>query len=141
VAPIKGAREHPIQAQLAQSDHPATFPRPVLGGRGACRRRDEPEATAEKVRDGWLHIGNMTIKDRKGYVRITGRLTDMIIRGAFNTYPAEIEDFFFPCHPKVLDVSPSLACPIQAEGVRGREVPPEGARVTETDRRKLAGQE
>ena len=53
---------------------------------GACRRRDEPEATAEKVRDGWLHIGNMTIKDRKGYVRITGRLTDMIIRGAFNPY-------------------------------------------------------
>jgi fatty-acyl-CoA synthase len=65
---------------------------------------NKPEATAEKIRDGWLHTGDMAVKDADGYVRITGRLTDMIIVGGFNTYSAEIEDFFLR-HPKVLDVS------------------------------------
>src|SRR5207244_3543966 len=63
-----------------------------------------PEATAEKVRDGWLHTGDMGVKDAEGYLRITGRLTDMIIVGGFNTYPAEIENFYLR-HPKILDVS------------------------------------
>jgi len=63
-----------------------------------------PAATEEKLRDGWLHTGDMGIKDAEGYLTITGRLTDMIIVGGFNTYPAEIENFFLR-HPKVLDVS------------------------------------
>ncbi|MBI4639014.1 MAG: AMP-binding protein [Candidatus Rokubacteria bacterium] len=62
------------------------------------------DATAEKIRDSWLHTGDMAVKDADGYVRITGRLTDMIIVGGFNTYPAEIEDFYLR-HAKILDVS------------------------------------
>jgi fatty-acyl-CoA synthase len=46
----------------------------------------------------------MGVKDSEGYLKIIGRLTDMIIVGGFNTYPAEIENFFLR-HPKVLDVS------------------------------------
>jgi fatty-acyl-CoA synthase len=64
----------------------------------------KPEATAEKIRDGWLHTGDMGVKDADGDLRITGRLTDMIIVGGFNTYPAEIENFYLR-HPKILDVS------------------------------------
>ena len=65
---------------------------------------NKPEETAQKIRNGWLHTGDMAVKDSDGYVRITGRLTDMIIVGGFNTYPAEIEEFLFT-HPKVAQVA------------------------------------
>jgi fatty-acyl-CoA synthase len=89
----------------------------------------KPDATAEKVRDGWLHTGDMAVKDRQGYVRITGRLTDMIIVGGFNTYPAEIEDFFLR-HPKVLDVSiVGVPDPIMGEAVMAFVIPRDGERL------------
>jgi fatty-acyl-CoA synthase len=91
---------------------------------------DKPEATAQKIRAGWLHTGDMAIKDADGYVRITGRLTDMIIVGGFNTYPAEIEDFFLR-HPKVLDVSiVGVPDPIMGEAVMAFVIPREGATLT-----------
>jgi len=87
---------------------------------------NKPEATAEKIRDGWLHTGDMAVKDAEGYVRITGRLTDMIIVGGFNTYPAEIEDFFLR-HPKVLDVSVvGVPDPIMGEAVMAFVIPKDG---------------
>ncbi len=90
----------------------------------------KPEATAEKIRDGWLHTGDMAVKDVEGYVRITGRLTDMIIVGGFNTYPAEIEDFYLG-HPKVLDVSiVGVPDPIMGEAVMAFVIPKEGASLT-----------
>src|SRR5262249_58775014 len=49
---------------------------------------NKSEATAEKIRDGWLHTGDMAIKDVQGYGRITGLLTDAIIVRGFNTSPA-----------------------------------------------------
>ncbi len=91
---------------------------------------DKPEATAQKIRDGWLHTGDMAVKDADGYVRITGRLTDMIIVGGFNTYPAEIEDFFLR-HPKVLDVSiVGVPDPIMGEAVMAFVIPREGETLT-----------
>lgn len=88
---------------------------------------NKPQATAEKIRDGWLHTGDMAVKDADGYVRITGRLTDMIIVGGFNTYPAEIENFFLK-HPKVLDVSiVGVPDPIMGEAVMAFVIPREGA--------------
>ena len=88
---------------------------------------NKPEATAEKIRDGWLHTGDMAVKDADGYVRITGRLTDMIIVGGFNTYPAEIEDFFLR-HPKVLDVSiVGVPDAIMGEAVMAFVIPKDGA--------------
>ena len=87
---------------------------------------NKPQATAEKIRDGWLHTGDMAVKDADGYVRITGRLTDMIIVGGFNTYPAEIENFFLR-HPKVLDVSiVGVPDPIMGEAVMAFVIPREG---------------
>ena len=53
--------------------------------------------------DGWLHSGDLGVKDAAGYVKITGRLKDMIIRGGENIYPREIEEFLYT-NPKVQDV-------------------------------------
>ena len=55
-----------------------------------------PEATAEVIdKDGWLHSGDLGIKDERGYYKITGRIKDMIIRGGENIYPREIEEFLY----------------------------------------------
>ncbi|MEU0383178.1 class I adenylate-forming enzyme family protein [Streptomyces chartreusis] len=60
-----------------------------------------PEATAETIdRDGWLHTGDLGVMDERGYVTVTGRLKDMIIRGGENIYPAEIEAAL-SSHPRV----------------------------------------
>lgn len=62
------------------------------------------EATKEAIdQEGFLHTGDLAVMDEQGYVRITGRLKDMIIRGGENIYPREIEEFLYR-HPKVLDV-------------------------------------
>ena len=54
---------------------------------------DDPEATAEAVdAEGWLHTGDLGTMDDRGFVRITGRVKDMIIRGGENLFPAEIEN-------------------------------------------------
>ena len=62
-----------------------------------------PEATAESIRDGWLHTGDIARRDEDGYFYIMDRKKDMIISGGENIYPAEIEDVILG-HPKVQDV-------------------------------------
>ena len=52
---------------------------------------NRPEATAETVRDGWLHSGDMGYLDEDGFLFVSDRIKDMIIRGGENIYPAEIE--------------------------------------------------
>jgi len=60
--------------------------------------------TAEVIdEDGWLHTGDLAVMDENGYVKITGRAKDMIIRGGENVYPREIEEFLYT-HPAVSDV-------------------------------------
>ncbi len=55
-----------------------------------------PEATAEAITpDGWLHTGDLGEMDEEGYLRITGRSKDMIIRGGENVYPREIEEYVY----------------------------------------------
>ena len=55
---------------------------------------DDPDKTAEAIdNDGWMHSGDLATMDEQGYVRITGRIKDMIIRGGENIYPREIEEF------------------------------------------------
>lgn len=63
-----------------------------------------PEATAEVIdKDGFLHSGDLGVKDEQGNYRITGRIKDMIIRGGENIYPREIEEFLYQL-PGVKDV-------------------------------------
>jgi fatty-acyl-CoA synthase len=62
----------------------------------------QPEKTAEVVVDGWMHTGDIAVMDDAGYVQITGRIKDMVIRGGENIYPREIEEFLYT-HPDILD--------------------------------------
>jgi fatty-acyl-CoA synthase len=65
---------------------------------------DMEEKTSEVLdEEGWLHTGDLAVMDEDGYVRITGRAKDMIIRGGENVYPREIEEFLYT-HPEVSDV-------------------------------------
>lgn len=62
------------------------------------------EATNEVIdENGWLHTGDLAVMHDNGYIEITGRMKDMIIRGGENIYPREIEEFLYQ-YPDVLDV-------------------------------------
>ena len=61
---------------------------------------NDPERTAEAIRGGWMHTGDLATIDADGYCRITGRSKDMLIRGGENIYPAEIEEFLSG-HPDI----------------------------------------
>ena len=64
-----------------------------------------PEATAETIdAEGWLHTGDLGRMDARGYVQITGRVKEMIIRGGENHFPAEIENVLLE-HPAVAEVA------------------------------------
>ena len=63
---------------------------------------DDPDRTAEAIRDGWMHTGDLAVIDEEGFCAITGRVKDMIIRGGENIYPREIEEFLLT-HPLVRD--------------------------------------
>src|SRR5262245_6430999 len=62
--------------------------------------RDNPELTAEALRGGWLHTGDVAVRDAGGFLRIVDRTKDMIVSGGFNIYPRELEDILGE-HPEI----------------------------------------
>jgi fatty-acyl-CoA synthase len=64
---------------------------------------DEPATQAAIDAAGWMHTGDLGVLDNEGYLTISGRIKDMIIRGGENIYPREIEEFLYT-HPAVADV-------------------------------------
>ncbi len=76
--------------------------------KGYCQMisyHDNPEATAATVdAQGWLHTGDLGTMDRRGFVAVTGRVKEMIIRGGENLFPAEIENTLIE-HPSVAEVA------------------------------------
>jgi fatty-acyl-CoA synthase len=76
--------------------------------RGPCvmlKYNDNPKATAETVDvEGWLHTGDLGRMDARGYVTVTGRVKEMIIRGGENHFPAEIENCLLE-HASVAEVA------------------------------------
>ena len=85
---------------------------PVGQGGEVCTRgysvmagywNDEDKTRETIDKEGWLHSGDLGALDTDGYLNITGRIKDMVIRGGENIYPREIEEFFFK-NPKVADV-------------------------------------
>jgi long-chain acyl-CoA synthetase len=63
-----------------------------------------PDATAEAIRDGWFHSGDLAKVDDDGYFFIVDRKKDMIIRGGFNVYPREVEEILYE-HPAVREAA------------------------------------
>ena len=108
---------------------------------------DEPEKTAEAIdRARWMHTGDLGIMDSDGYVNITGRIKDMVIRGGENIYPREIEEFLYT-HPDMLDAQvvgvpdvrygEELCAWVTLRGGRGRAHRRGGARVRRRQARAL----
>jgi len=64
---------------------------------------NQPDKTAEAVDVAhWMHTGDLAVMDTDGYLAITGRIKDMVIRGGENVYPREIEEFLYT-HPDIVD--------------------------------------
>ena len=108
VATIGRVQPH-LEVKIVNPDTGEVVPRGVPGE--LCTRGysvmlgywDEPERTADAVRNGWMHTGDLAVIDEAGYGRIVGRIKDMIIRGGENIYPREIEEYIYT-HPAVEDV-------------------------------------
>ncbi|HTR73764.1 MAG TPA: long-chain fatty acid--CoA ligase [Solirubrobacterales bacterium] len=65
---------------------------------------NRPEATAEAIREGWFHSGDMGRVDEDGYFYVVDRKKDMIIRGGYNVYPREVEELLYE-HPQVREAA------------------------------------
>ena len=65
---------------------------------------ERPDATAEVIRDGWFHTGDMATEDEDGYFFIVDRKKDMIVRGGYNVYPREVEEVLYE-HPAVREAA------------------------------------
>ena len=93
----------------------------------------KPEATAETLRNGWLHTGDVGHLDADGYLYITDRKKDMIISGGANIYPREVEEIICT-HPAVHEVA-VVGVPDEkwGESVRAVVVLRPGARATEAE--------
>lgn len=61
---------------------------------------NDEEATSKAIQDGWMHTGDLAVIDAEGFCQITGRASDMLIRGGENIYPVEVEDLLTR-HPDV----------------------------------------
>ncbi|MEU8526532.1 long-chain fatty acid--CoA ligase [Streptomyces sp. NPDC048629] len=103
-----------------------------------------PEATAEALRDGWLHTGDLARRDEDGWYYIVDRSKDMIIRGGFNVYPREVEEVLMT-HPAV-SLAAVVGVPHESHGEEvkafvilhgGVEVTP--AELVEWSREQMAG--
>ncbi|MEO8953374.1 MAG: long-chain-fatty-acid--CoA ligase [Ktedonobacteraceae bacterium] len=98
--------------------------------KGYYKRR---EATAEALRNGWFHSGDIGCKDEDGYIYITDRVKDMIIRGGFNVYPREIEEVLMT-HPAVSMVAVvGVSHKRHGEEVKAYVIARDGAQVTEAE--------
>jgi fatty-acyl-CoA synthase len=102
---------HPhVEIRVADPDTGRTLPR---GEPGEFQTRgysvmlgywNEPEKTAEAIDSArWMHTGDQAVMTDDGYMKIVGRIKDMIIRGGENVYPREIEEFLYS-HPDIADV-------------------------------------
>ena len=96
-----------------------------------------PEATAQVIdKNGFLHSGDLGVKDSDGNYRITGRIKDMIIRGGENISPREIEEFLYHM-PGVKDAQVvAVASPKYGEDVGVFIIPHDGAEIQEEDVRE-----
>jgi fatty-acyl-CoA synthase len=99
VSTVGRAHDH-VEIKVVDPETGETLPRGVAGEQ--CTRGynvmlgywDDEEATRAALdADGWMHTGDLAVMDDDGYLRIVGRIKDMLIRGGENVYPREVEEF------------------------------------------------
>jgi fatty-acyl-CoA synthase len=137
-------RVHPhVEIRVADPDTGRTLRRGQTGEfqtRGYCVMLgywDDPERTAEAIDQArWMHTGDQAVMADDGYVKIVGRIKDMIIRGGENVYPREIEEFLYT-HPAVADVQ-VVGVPDERYGeeIMAWVIAREGATVDEAELRE-----
>jgi long-chain acyl-CoA synthetase len=94
---------------------------------------NNPEETAGQLRDGWLHTGDIAVRDEDDYFFIVDRKKDMIIAGGFNIYPREIDEVLYQ-HPKIQDaVSVGIPHEYRGETVKAYIVLKEGEKAAEAE--------
>ncbi len=91
---------------------------------------NQPEETANTLRDGWLYTGDICYEDEDGYFFIVDRKKDMAIVGGYNVFPSEIDEVLYE-HPKVLDAV-ALSVPHRSRGetLKAYIVPKPGEKIT-----------
>ena len=94
---------------------------------------NDPEETANQLKDGWLHTGDIAYQDEDGYIFIVDRAKDLIIAGGYNIYPQEIDKVLLQ-HPQIADAM-TLGIPDEYRGetVKSFVQLMEGATVNETE--------
>jgi fatty-acyl-CoA synthase len=99
---------------------------------------NDPERTAEAIDEQrWMHTGDLATMDEEGYIRVVGRIKDMVIRGGENIYPREIEEFLYT-HPRIADVQ-VIGVPDERYGeeLMAWVVPRPGATLSEQELREF----
>jgi long-chain acyl-CoA synthetase len=95
----------------------------------------DPDATAEAVRGGWFHTGDLARRDADGFYFIVDRVKDLIIRNGFNVYPREVEEVLY-AHPAVAEAAVvGVPDPLRGEEVGALVQLREGAEATEDELR------
>jgi fatty-acyl-CoA synthase len=142
---VEVAIADPVSGEIVEPGAPGEIL--VRGDQVMAGYYNAPDETGAAIDgDGWLHFGDLGTMDERGYVRVIGRLKDMIIRGGENIYPREIEDVLAR-HPDIAEVA-VVGVP---DGTWGEEVaavirlqtdlgqPPEPGELREYCRDRLAG--
>ncbi|MBW2101480.1 MAG: AMP-binding protein, partial [Deltaproteobacteria bacterium] len=104
----------------------------------------DPETTAEALRGGWMHTGDLGRLDEEGFLYIVDRKKDMIITGAENVYPREVEEVLY-AHPKIAEAAViGVPDPTWGEAIKAVVVPRSGREASESEiiefcRSRIAG--
>ena len=99
-----------------------------------------PDATAEAVRSGWFHTGDLARRDADGYFFIVDRVKDLIIRNGFNVYPREVEEVLY-AHPAVAEAAVvGMPDPVHGEEVGALVQLRDGQQVSEEELRDYVAQ-
>ena len=104
--------------------------------RGHCVMKGyykRPEATAATIKNGWLHSGDIGRRDADGYIYISDRVKDMILRGGFNVYPREIEEFLMTHEAVSLCAVIGVPSDEFGEEIKAVIVKKDGKNVTENE--------
>jgi long-chain acyl-CoA synthetase len=116
--PIRGQEMKIVDQETGETAGPGAYGEIVMRGPNIMLGYlHNPEATADTIRDGWLHSGDIGYMDEDGYFFIVDRTKDMIIRGGENIYPREIEEVIYE-HSAVLECA-VIGIP---DEVRGEEI-------------------